>query len=708
MKKSVFIVILGMIMTCAYAQKFRNTRLSDDARIADLISQLTFDEKIHLLSTDLGVERLGIPRCGHFEGLHGLCLGGEPGKWGRDDPKKSTIFPQSYGLGCTWDTQLLHDVASQMADEARYYMHLPDCSHRALVMRSPNADLARDPRWGRTEESYGEDPQLVGTLTAAFARGMQGDDRRYWKTASLMKHFLANSNEDGRDSTTSDFDARLFREYYSYPFYKGMKDGGAQSFMAAYNGWNGIPMAMHPCLRDIVRDEWGMKGIICTDGSALTLMHNAHHAFPTRAECAAAILKVSTGQYLDRYVDDVKEALDRGLITEQDIDHAIRYNLYTALKLGLLDDKCPYANKVYSTPPYMTDDARALARRAVVESAVLLKNTGILPIDTRKVKRIAVIGPYADHIVQDWYSGDAPYEVTILEALREATKGECEVTYAASNSMGVAQRLAREADLVIACVGNHPYGTNRDWKVCPVASDGREAVDRKSLMLPDEELLRQLYAVNKQTVLVLVSSFPYAIGWSKDHLPAILHITHCAQEQGNGVADILLGNANPAGRTTQTWVNDITELPDIMDYDIRHGRTYLYYKGTPLFPFGYGLSYTTFRYDAARISRQDKTHIYVDVDVTNTGQMDGDEVVQLYVSFPHSAVEHPARQLRAFDRVMIKSGETRTVSLRISKDDLRYWDDKTSSWTHDKSPMTISVGGSSDCLPLTIDGVSVK
>lgn len=683
------------------AQKFRNPKLKDEVRIKDLMSQLTIDEKIHLLGTDLGVERLGIPRCNQVEALHGLCLGGEPGKWGRAELQQTTIFPQSYGLGCTWDTDLLQLIGTQIANEARWQTNRPNGKHHALVMRSPNSDLARDPRWGRTEESYGEDPQLCGMLSAALARGLQGDNPRYWKTASLMKHFLANSNEDGRDSTSSDFNERLFHEYYSYPFYKCMREGNAQSFMASYNGWNGTAMAMNPILQSIVRQQWGMKGIICTDGGALNLMHTGHHAFPTRAECAAAIVKASTGQFLDRYEDDIREALRTGLITETDIDDAIRYNLYTALRLGLLDDACPYATDSIAPNPCLSAEAHQLAYRAMVESAVLLKNNGILPLQKNKIKRIAVVGPYADNIIQDWYSGDAPYEVTILEGIRRAVGSDVEVIYAKDNAMDCAVKAARSADVVIACVGNHPYGTDATWKVCPVPSDGREAVDRKSLMLPDEDMLKQIYKANQNTILVLVSSFPYAINWSNDNLPAIMHVTHCCQEQGTAVADLLMGKVCPGGRTTQTWPKDITQLPDIMDYDITHGRTYMYFNGEPLYPFGYGLSYTQFRYDDAKLVRQDKKNIYIDVTVTNTGKCRGDEVVQVYASYPQSKVSHPERQLRAFQRTSINSGETKTILLTVSKDDLRYWDEQQHSWTQEPS-VTFRIGGSADNTPLTL------
>ena len=699
---SLFLMGSVYMTTIAQTHDFQNTKLKDDQRISLLMRQLTLDEKIALLSTNLGVPRLGIPSLSCYEGLHGIVLGGPANKFSYP----TTIFPQAYGLGETWDREAVRRVGEQMAEEARYYIQ-QDVPRKGLVIYAPNADLARDPRWGRTEESYGEDAYLTGQLSIAMVKGLQGDDPRYWKAAALMKHFLANSNEDGRDSTSSDFDERLFREYYSYPFYKGITEGGSRAFMASYNAWNGTPMCVNPVLDQIARREWGNNGIICTDGGGLRLLVNAHHAYPTMAEGAAAVIKAKTGMFLDRYQEAVKEALDKGLVTEQDIEAAIRGNLFVALKLGMLDGadtKNPYVNigkDSTATPPYLTPEARQAAREVTNKSVVLLKNNGLLPLDSKKTRKILVVGPYADQIVYDWYSGNPPYEVTILKALREMEG--LEISYIPDNRMGKAEEMAREADAVIVCTGNHPYGTKADWFFCPVPSDGREAVDRKSLQLPDEDMLRLLYRANPNTVLVLVSSFPYTINWSNSHLPAILHITHCSQEQGHAIADALFGKVNPAGRTTQTWVRDILDLPPMMDYDIRHGRTYMYHKGNVLYPFGYGLSYTTFQYGQARILRQDKKAIEVSVPVTNTGSHDGDEVVQLYVAYPDSKVEHPQKQLKAFERVHIRKGETKEVVLSIQRSDLTYWDTARHAFVPEKGCLHFMIGASSADIRTEID-----
>ena len=702
--------------TAASAQNydFQNTKLKDDKRVELFLKHLTLDEKMMWMSPMLGTPRLGVPITGCYEGLHGLALGG-PSRHngvktidGKEVPNDlpTTIFPQAYGMGATWDPALIRRIGAIEAEETRWYAQGNIARRKGLVVFAPNADLARDPRWGRTEESFGEDPFLTAQLSVAMVQGLQGDDPRYWKTCALMKHFLANSNEDGRDSTSSNFDERLFREYYSYPFYKGITMGGSRAFMASYNKWNGIPMAVHPCLDAVTRQEWGNNGIICTDGGAYAMLVNAHHYYPDLPAAAAGVVKAGTSQFLDRYQPYLKEAVEKGLVTEAEIDKVIKGNIYVALKLGLLDDGCPYAaigKDSTAMPPYEREEVKQFVREVTAKSVVLLKNERqTLPI--KGVKKIAVVGPYADKIVYDWYSGTAPYENTILKAMQEAGKEYgIEILYAPDNQYGRAEDLAKEADMVLVCTGNHPYGTDRTWKVCPVPSDGREANDRHSLQLPDEDEIRRLYSINPNVVLVLVSSFPYAINCSNDHLPAILHVTHCSQEQGHGVADVLFGRVNPAGRTTQTWVKDILDLPHMMDYDIRHGRTYMYFKGQPLYPFGYGLSYTRFEYGEAKVVKQDKQKVLVSVPVTNAGSLDGDEVVQLYVSYPESQVEHPARQLKAFQRVSIPAGETREVILEVAKSDLTYWDAERHAFIPETGRIHFAIGASSADIRTNID-----
>lgn len=710
---TIFCVLSAGLLSAQYIYPFQNTALSDDERLDNLLSLMTIDEKVNALSVDLGIPRLGIRSTDHSEGLHGLALGGS-GNWGgmrMGVPVKypTTIFPQAYGLGETWDTELIQKVADIESTETRYYAQNDRYRKRGLVMRAPNADLARDPRWGRTEESFGEDPHLVGELTVAFVKGLQGDDPRYWKTASLMKHFLANSNEDGRDSTSSDFDNRLFHEYYAYPFRKGIADGGSQAFMAAYNAWNGTPMTIHPVFEKI-RKEWGMKGIICTDAGAVSLLVSAYKAFPNQTEAVVAVVKAGVGQFLDRYKPHIYEALAKGMLTESDIDKTIRTNYYVALRLGLLDatqDNMPYAHigVTDTVAPWNNKEVQEFVRLVTAKSVVLLKNEkNLLPLDKKKIKSIAVIGPRADEVLEDWYSGTSPYAVTILQGIRNAVGPDVEVYYEPTDEMGKAAIAAQKADVAIACIGNHVYGTDRKWKYAPVPSDGREAVDRRALTLEQEDLARVVYKANPNTILALVSSFPFAINWSQENLPAILHISHNSQELGNGLADVIFGDFNPAGRTNQTWVKSIADLPPMLDYDIRNGRTYMYAKEKPLYPFGYGLSYTGFSYSSLAVStrtlHKDET-LNVSVTIKNTGTRDGEEVAQLYVSFPHSKIVRPVRQLKGFKRVMIKKGETKTIELPLDANELAYWDNDKDAYVIEPGTVNIMVGASSDDIRLT-------
>lgn len=718
-------VLLSMLQFSLAAETtvypFQNTGLSDDKRVDNLLSLMTIDEKVNALSTNLGIPRLGIRNTGHSEGLHGMALGG-PGNWGgmeRGVTKTypTTTFPQAYGLGETWDTELIRKVADIEATEVRFYAQNANQQRGGMVMRAPNADLARDPRWGRTEESYGEDAFLTSRLTVAFVKGLQGNDPGYWKSASLMKHFMANSNEDGRDSTSSDFDERLFREYYSFPFYKGITEGGSRAFMASYNAWNGVPMTIHPILKTITRDEWGNNGIICTDGGALNLLVKAHKAFPTMTEGAAAVVKASVGQFLDFFKPYIYEALKKGILTEKDIDDAIRGNFYVALKLGLLDadqTKVPYAGigVTDTVSPWNKPEVKAFVREVTAKSVVLLKNSSqLLPFNKSKIKSIAVIGPRANEVLLDWYSGTPPYAVTILEGIKNAVGKDVEVLYAASDEMDKATKAARKADVAIVCVGNHPYGTDARWKISPVPSDGREAVDRKALSLEQEDLVKVVMQANPKTVMVLVSNFPFAINWSQENVPAIVHLTNNSQELGNGLADVIFGDINPAGRTTQTWVKDITDLPPMMDYDIRHGRTYQYFKGKPLYPFGFGLSYTSFEYSNMKTSKPTLTDsILVSVNVKNTGKRDGDEVIQLYVSYPDSKVERPRQQLKGFKRVFIPAGKTETVQIPLKASDVAYWNVEKHAFVVEKGKLKLIIGSSSTdikqtkILPLTPKG----
>jgi beta-glucosidase len=681
---------------------FQNTSLPIEQRVEDLVSRMTLDEKIACLGTRPHVPRLGVTATGHVEGLHGLAMGG-PGGWGRPSVVPTTQFPQAYGLGATWDPELIREVAAAEGYETRYMAQSPKYKRGGLVVRAPNADLGRDPRWGRTEECFGEDAFLTGVIATAFTRGLQGDDPRYWQTASLLKHFLANSNEDGRTGSSSDFDERLLREYYAEPFRRAIVEGGSRAMMAAYNAINGTPATIHPILREIVMREWGLDGIICTDAGALGFMTTDHKYFPSVVEGSAASVKAGINQFLDRYQDGVTQALKTGLLTEADIDEVMKGNFRVMIRLGLLDpaEQVPYARiGVEGEPePWLSDRHRALARKATQKSIVLLRNeNALLPLDKTRVKRVAMIGPRANEVLLDWYSGTPPYTVSPLDGIREKLGTGAAVTCVVDDTDGAAVKAAQTADVAIVCVGNHPT-SNAKWEVVTSPSEGKEAVDRKDIVLQaeQEELIRKVHAANPRTVVVLICNFPYAMPWAAKNAPAILHLTHNSQELGHALADALFGDITPGGRLTQTWPASLEQLPPMMDYDLRQGRTYQYFKGEPQYPFGYGLSYTTFRHGPLIASgKQLRTNgsVVVDVEVENTGVRSGDEVVQLYVRYPSSKVERPLKQLKGFQRVPLAPGEKRTVSLELRAAELAYWDVSTKRFVVEPGPVEVQIAKS--------------
>jgi beta-glucosidase len=691
---------------------FQNPDAPLEARITDLLARMTLEEKIDCLGTRPDVPRLGVKGSPHIEGYHGVAQGG-PSNWGQRNPTPTTQFPQAYGLGATWDPELVRQVAEEESMEARFLFQSPKYNRAGLVVRAPNADLARDPRWGRTEESFGEDAFHVGTLAAAFVRGLQGTDPRYLRTASLTKHFLANSQEDGRESSSSNFDERLWREYYAKSFEMAAA-AGAPAMMAAYNAVNGTPAHVHPHLRAIVMQEWGLDGIICTDGGGLRLLVSDHKAFPDLPSAAAACIKAGINQFLDRQKAPVTEAVQRGLLTETEIDQALRGGFRVMIRLGLLDppERVPYSGIGRGGPdeiePWNRPETKALVRTVTQKSIVLLKNSaGLLPLDKTKLKTIAVVGPHANHVLLDWYSGTPPYSVSPRAGIEKAIGRDPTTSVKWVSNMGAAALdVARSCDVVIVCVGNSPE-SEAGWATVSSPSEGKEGIDRQAIVLqPDQEdFVRRIIAANPRTVVVLIANFPYAMPWAANSATTILQVTHASQELGNALADVIFGVVNPGGKLAQTWPKSLKQLPPMNDFDLRHGRTYMYFKGKPQYPFGYGLSYTTFELDNLKTNAEtldSNGSISVTVDLHNRGSREGDEVVQLYVRFPVSKVERPLKQLRGFQRVTAKAGETKTVSLELRAADLAYWSPERHAWTVEPGPVELLVGNSSSDRALTL------
>jgi beta-glucosidase len=375
------------------------------------------------------------------------------------------------------------------------------------------------------------------------------------------------------------------------------------------------------------------------------------------------------------------------------------------IKLGLLDPPAlvPYAKIGSGEEPWLSDEHKALARLVTQKSIVLLKNSqALLPLDKSKLKSLAVIGPHADEVLLDWYSGTPPFAVTPLEGIKNKVGADVKVAYADGKDEAEAARVAREADVALVVVGNRPT-CGAGWEQCPVPSDGKEAVDRRAINLEQEELIKRVFATNPRTVVILVASFPFAINWTKENVPAIVHLTHNSEEEGDALADVLFGDYNPAGRLTQTWPKSIEQLPPMMDYDIRHGRTYMYFRGEPLYPFGYGISYTTFAYSNLRTSADAmgaRGSVLVSVDVKNTGGRAGEEVVQLYVKHLNSKVERPNFELKGFRRIALGAGQTKRVTMTLKGEQLAYWDARRNGFEVEPDTVRVMVGRSSADLVL--------
>lgn len=699
---------------------FDNPNLPVKQRIDNLLSLMTLQEKIDCLGVSTGVPRLGVPNIGSSEGIHGLVQRGGRGR----SAITTTQFPEPPGMGATWDPALVREAAGVEGYEARYITQTPKYNRQILSVWGPQSDLARDPRWGRVEEVYGEDPFFDGTMAVAYSRGLEGNNQKYWQAAPLLKHFLANENETDRQRSTSNFDERLFWEYYSVPFRMAFLEGGAKSVMASYNAWNGIPMDINPILRSILIDQWGVD-IVSSDGGAVTELVNPRHLFPNQEDAVVAAFHAGINQFLDRYRDQMMQAVKSGKVTEAEIDAALRPKFRIEIKLGLLDppDMVAYTKDRQTgdqTAPWDTSRDRSVSEKMALESVVLLKNqNNFLPLDKNKIKSIAVIGPLANVVNWDWYGGTPPYNVTPLQGIRNEVGPNVKVNYVAYDTVNgetAALKAAKESDVAVVVLGNNPTCGDQaaDWYSqpgngsgytlpCTDPSDGREGRDRETMTLYQEQIAKQIMVENPHTVLALITGFPFTIDWSEAHVPAILEMAQSSQDEGTALAKVLFGDYDPGGHLTSTWPKSADQLPPRMDYNIRDGYTYMYFKGQPLYPFGFGLSYTTFKFSNLRTSSATISkggRIDVSVDVTNTGSRTGDDVAQLYVSWPHPEVSRPREELEGFQRVTVAPGQTKTVTIPLKASQLAFWDVGTHGFRLLKEPVKLMIGDSSANIAL--------
>jgi beta-glucosidase len=828
---------------------FRDPALPLRERVEDLLGRLTAGERVAMLHQYVpAVPRLGV---GAFrtgtETLHGVGWLGQ-----------ATVFPQAVGLGATWDDELLHAVGTATSTELRAFHHhkCPPIGAGRISLQAwaPVVNLLRDPRWGRNEEGYSEDPLLSARLGHAFCRGMAGDDPARLRTAPILKHFLAYNNEDGRTTTSSGLRPRVLQEYDLAAFRQAVSEGSATGVMVSYNLVNGRPAHVSPLIGDELRrwaEPTGRELFVVSDAEAPSNLVEDEHYFDDHPEAHAAALRAGIDSFTDHGEDSavtvtrMTEALRRGLISAEDVDRAVRRQLEIRFRLGEFDPgRGPYGDIPWSAVD--SPEHRALARRAATEAVVLLKNeAAALPLAAAG-QRVAVVGPLAGSLFEDWYSGTMPYRVTVADGLGAAVGaagGSTEVVEgvdrvalrtagggllavvgeagavgegarlgvtgpgtgagsvnAAEAADGAAQfdlfdwdlgvltlrnvRTGRYAGLVdedasLAADRVQPGGwdvhetfrlealgeggavalravhggryavvdpatgavamtaeraedaepftvevvrdgvagavaaaAGADCAVVVVGNDphinGRETQDRAGITLPpaQERLLREVAAACPRTVLVVMSSYPYAVDWADANVPAVLWTSHAGQETGHALADVLLGAAEPAGRLPQTWYRADDPLPERLDYDvIKAGWTYQYHRAAPLYAFGHGLSYTSFTLGELALSSERvgrSGSFTASVTVANSGAREGTETVQVYVrAVAAQSYEAPRLRLAAYRKVRLAPGGRARLDIELSAAEaLAHWSVRDGAFTVEPGAYEVLVGRSAADLPL--------
>jgi len=681
----------GAEATAASLASFKNASLPVDVRVKDLISNMTLEEKAGQLGhTAPAIARLGIPEYNWWnEGLHGVA---------RADI--ATVFPQAIGMAASWDVPLMHRVADVISTEfrAKYVEKVrPNGGtdwYRGLTVWSPNINIFRDPRWGRGQETYGEDPYLTSRLGVAFVTGLQGNDSKYLKTVATPKHFAVHS---GPESTRHTADVHVSRhdleDTYLPAFRATVMEARAQSVMCAYNAINGEPACANgTLLQEHLRKAWGFQGYVVSDcGAAADIFMPEGHRFAPNAEAGVAAafktgMDLICGDYRNHMSTEptaIVGAVRHGLLPESALDQSLA-RLFTArIKLGMFD---PPGGNTYARTPVSQNDTpahRDAALRMAKESLVLLKNSGnLLPLK-KTPGVIAVIGPNADNLdaLVGNYNGTPSRPVTILAGIR-ARFAQSKVLYvqgtglvAADKSGDQAVEAARKADLVVMVAGLSPHIEGEEMKV---DAEGFSGGDRTSLDLPapQQKLLERVQAVGKPAILVLMNGSAVGINWADQNVPAIVEAWYPGGEGGTAVAALLAGDFSPAGRLPLTFYKSVDQLPPFEDYSMSK-RTYRYFAGEPLYPFGYGLSYTTFSYSNGRVSKSSvvaNEDVTVSVDVTNSGGMAGDEVVQLYLTHP-GVPGTPLRALKGFQRMHLDKGEKKTVAFTLHARELSIVDE---------------------------------
>ncbi|MGB5264818.1 MAG: glycoside hydrolase family 3 C-terminal domain-containing protein [Lutimonas sp.] len=648
--------------------KGSDTSLTFEDRIDLLISEMTLEEKTsQLLDVCPPIERLGIPEYNWWnEALHGVARNG-----------KATVFPQAIAFGATFDEDLIFRVGEAISDEARAkYNESIKIGNRGryagLTFWSPNVNIFRDPRWGRGQETYGEDPFLTSRIGVSFVKGLQGFDSKYLKTAACAKHYAVHS---GPEEFRHEFDAvvgkkDLFETYL--PAFKALvQEAKVEGVMGAYNRTLGEPCCGSPyLLQDILKDKWGFKGYIVSDCGAISDFHTFHKVTNTPEESAALALKSGTTINCGNVYKVLKSALDQHLITEELIDTRLKESLLTRFKLGFFDPPGSNPFDQISSEVIDSQKHRDLAKEVALKSIVLLKNkNNLLPLK-KEIKNIYVVGPNAsnEEVLLGNYYGLTGRTQTILDGIVNKVSLGTTINYkigvlpfrANVNPIDWTTGEAGQADVCIAVMGISALFEGEEGEA--IASDSKG--DRKDLRLPQNQIdfIKKIRKNSeKPLVLVLTGGSPIAIPELHDLVDAIVFAWYPGEEGGNAVADILFGDVSPSGKLPITFPKSVDQLPPYTDYNMA-GRTYKYMTKEPLYPFGFGLSYTTFHYGNLKI----ESNLKVSVEITNSGKYDAEEVVQLYISSPLAGIEDPLYDMKAFRRISLKQGEMKKVEFDLS------------------------------------------
>ena len=696
-----------------------------EERVNDLVGRMTIDEKISQMGSEApAIKRLGIPQYNWWsEALHGVARAGI-----------ATVFPQVIGLASTWNPDLISRMAEVISDEgrAKYHEAIRNDIHdlyTGLTFFCPNINIFRDPRWGRGQETYGEDPYLTSRLAVNFIQGMQGKDERYLKTVATPKHFAVHSGpEKSRHYFNAVVSQRDLRMTYLPAFKACIMEGEAASIMGAYNEVNGEACCASPTLlQKFLRDEWGFDGYVVSDCGAIDDIYSNHNLVKSTAEAAALAVKngcdLECGCTYNIPCDynRLKVAVDKGLLNEEDLDRSVKRLFMARFRLGMFD---PADQVAYAQIPFSIVDSpehHELALEVARQSLVLLKNqNNLLPLDKNKLKSIAVIGPNADEtlVLTGNYMGTPSDPVSVLAGVRALVSPDTKVNYArgcdilndVQDGLKDAIQAAKASQVAVVVVGlsQQLEGESGQQEGNPpgVTSMG----DRITLGLPNvqEKLVQAIQETGKPVIMVLINGSAVSVNWANENIPAILEAWYPGQAGGTAVAEAIFGLTNPGGRLPVTFYQSTSDLPPFDDYNMEN-RTYRYFTGQPLYPFGFGLSYTTFTYRNLQIAPakvKPGDPVSVQVDVENTGQRPGDEVVQMYLKDVEATLPVPLLQLQGFTRIRLAPGEKQTIQFSLTGEQMSFADEN-GKWVLEPGEFKVWAGGQQPNLKTGIQPANV-